>query len=72
MDPISTASAGLIKAYARYDQASQAVAQATSAGGSPGAGALIDQISAKTAVQASAKVLEASDEMFKSTLDIMV
>ncbi len=73
MDPISTASAGLIGAYKRYDAASQAVVQATAAGSqaSPAA-AIVDQLSAGAAVKASAKVLQASDEMFQSTLDIMV
>ena len=77
MDPISTASAGLLKAYARYDQANQAVVQATTAGSQSQAqislpAAIVGQIGAKAAVQASTKVLQASDEMFKATLDILV
>jgi len=73
MNPISTASAGLISAAKLYDQASQAVVQATAPNSQTDpAGAIVSQIAAKTQLQASAKMVQASDQMFQSTLDILV
>ncbi len=73
MDPISSAASGLISAANRYDQASINVVQATAPNSTTSpAAAIVDQIGAKTQFQASAKALQATDEMFKSTLDILV
>ncbi len=72
MNITSTAASGLVSAMNRFDQASLNVVQATAPGSTADpAAAITDQISAKAAVQASAAVLKSTDEMYKSTLDIL-
>jgi flagellar hook protein FlgE len=73
MNPISTASAGMVSGLARFDSASTALAKTFDPGSSADpAGAIADQISAKEQVQASAATLRASDRMLKQLLDIKV
>jgi hypothetical protein len=73
LDPISTASAGLIRAAKLYDQANQAVARAAAPGSQASLpSAVVSSIGAKTQFEASARALKAEDEMFQSTLDILV
>lgn len=73
MNPISAASAGMISAASRFDQASLNVVQATAPNAQTDpATAIVGQISAKTQFEASAKTLKVADQMFQSTLNILV
>ncbi|HEX4181739.1 MAG TPA: hypothetical protein VHY34_00580 [Caulobacteraceae bacterium] len=73
MDPISTASSGLLMASQRFDAAGVAVIGAANGGGaSELASAVVDQATAGQAVQANASVLKTADKVFKSLLDITV
>ncbi|MDR3506414.1 MAG: hypothetical protein P4L64_00800 [Caulobacteraceae bacterium] len=71
MNPISTASAGLITASSRFDQASAKLASAAGGNGDM-ASAVVDQVSAKIQFEASAKALKAVNDTMKNTLDILV
>lgn len=71
MNPISSAASGLIAASSRFDQAS---ANLSSAAGGQGdiATAITDQISAKLQFEAEAKLMKATQQTFKDTLNILV
>jgi flagellar hook protein FlgE len=73
MDPISTASSGLLMASQRFDAAGANVISAANSGGAGDlASAVADQAVAGQSVQANASVLKTADKMFKSLLDITV
>lgn len=73
MDPISTASSGLLMASQRFDAASgQVISAANNGGAGDLASAVVDQAVAGQSVQANASVLKTADKMFKSLLDITV
>lgn len=73
MNAISTASAGMLSAASRYDQASANLSNAVQPNSTQDpAAAIVDQIQAKTQFEASAKTLQVADQMFQSTLDILV
>ena len=72
MNPISSAASGLIAASNRFDQANIAVSNTASSGQGDLASAITNQISAKIEVEASAKVLQATNQTFKATLDMLV
>jgi flagellar basal body rod protein FlgC len=73
MDPISTASSGLLAAGARFDSASLNVVRAAGSGGSGDlTSAIVDQTTAGQSFQASAAVLKTSNQMLNALLDITV
>jgi flagellar hook protein FlgE len=73
MNPISSASVGLVSGLARFDSASVALTQAFDGTSSADpAGAIVDQITAGEQVQASVATVRASDWMLKQLLDIKV
>lgn len=68
--PVVTA---MNSAFARFDQASADLSRAATDGGPQDiGGAVVTQLSAKQAVQASVAVLKTQQEMTKSLLDIKV
>jgi hypothetical protein len=73
MNPIGSASAGVISAAARFDQAGVNVVKAASSG-SPDdlASAVVDQATAKAQFDGSLKVMQVQDQMAKATLNILV
>ena len=71
MDPISTASSGLLAAGARLTVASRAVVSAAASGGNGDlTSAVVSQAVAGDQLKASASVLKTADRMFKVLLDI--
>jgi flagellar hook protein FlgE len=73
MNPISTASAGIVSGLSRFDSASQAVVDSVSGQSNTStAGAVVDQITAVQQVQASTATLKVADQMMKALLDIKV
>ncbi len=73
MDPLSTAASSLIQASNAYSQASVNVVKAALPGATTDQPtAVVSRIAAQTQFQASTKLVEASNEMFKSTLNILV
>jgi DNA replicative helicase MCM subunit Mcm2 (Cdc46/Mcm family) len=71
MDPISTASSGLLAAGARFNVASRAIVTAAASGGDAGlTSAVVSQAVDGDQLKASASVLKTSDRMFKVLLDI--
>jgi flagellar hook protein FlgE len=73
MNPISTASAGLMSGLARFDSASTALTKAFDGQSTADpASAIVDQITAGEQMQASAATIRASDRMLKQLLDIKV
>ncbi|HLI66781.1 MAG TPA: hypothetical protein VKU90_10490 [Caulobacteraceae bacterium] len=74
MDAISAARTGLITAVQRFDGASANLMNAfTGSSGSPdAAAAVVAQLNARTAFNASLATTRAANRMFKSLLDITV
>jgi flagellar basal body rod protein FlgC len=72
MNPISSAASGLIAASNQFNQASLNLSNAAAGGAGDIASAITDQISAKTQFEASAKVMKATEQTFKDTLNILV
>jgi len=73
MNPISSVSAGVISATARFDQASVNVVKAANGVGSTDLStAIVDQVTAKAAADASLKAWSVADQMTKATLNILV
>jgi hypothetical protein len=73
MDPISTASAGLMAGLNRFDSASGAASQAFEPGSATDpAGAIVEQVGAVLQVRASAAALRASERMQQQLLDTTV
>jgi flagellar hook protein FlgE len=71
MDPISTASSGLLAAGARFDVASRAIVTAAASGGNADlTSAIVNQAAAGDQLKASASVLKTADRMFNALLDI--
>jgi flagellar hook-associated protein FlgK len=70
MDPISTARYGMMAATQQLTASANRVAQM--AGGDPGdyATEAVNQIEAKQAFSANARVIHVADEMWKALLDI--
>lgn len=73
MNPISTASSGLLSGLARFDSASTDLTKAFNGSSATApASDIVDQITAGEQVQASAATIRASDRMLKQHLDIKV
>jgi hypothetical protein len=73
MGPISSAASGILNASARFDAASNDIVSAAASGSSGDlTSAITDQAVAGQQLKASASVLKASDQMFKTLLDITV
>jgi hypothetical protein len=71
MNPISSASAGLVSATAQYYAASTGVVSAANGGGSGDlAAAIVGQAEAGAQLQAAANVQKISDELTATLLDI--
>ncbi|QUD89694.1 hypothetical protein [Phenylobacterium montanum] len=71
MDPISAISSGLTASMSVFSQASTALGNAA-AGNSDIASAITDQIGAKVAFEAEAKVMQSLAQTQKQVLDILV
>ena len=73
MNPISTASAGLLSGFARFEKASATLVAATSGQSEADpAASTADQIAAGEQVYASTATLAVASRMFKHLLDIKV
>jgi hypothetical protein len=71
MNPIASIGAGLVAASNRFDQASASVSSAA-AGSGDLASAITDQIGARIAFEAEAKVMQSMAQTEKQTLNILV
>jgi hypothetical protein len=71
MNPIASIGAGLLAAQGRFDQASTALSSAAAGGPGDIASAATDQIGAKIAFEAEAKVMKSISQTQKQVLDIL-
>jgi hypothetical protein len=73
MNPIgSVASAGVISAASRVDQAGANLVKAATDGGTGLASAVVDQINAKAQFDGAVKAWSVSDQITKAALNILV
>ncbi len=72
MNPITSAASGLISASNRFDQSTTALSNAAVGGPGDIASAITDQIGAKIAFEAEAKVMQSMAKTQKQVLDILV
>jgi hypothetical protein len=73
MDPISTASAGVLSGLGRFDAATSSLVKSFDGSSSADpATSIVDQITAGEQVKAGADVLGVADQMLKRLLDITV
>jgi len=72
MDPVSTASSGLMAASAKFNTASSNVVAAASGGNGDLAAAIVGQAQAGVQMQAAANVQNISNQMTSALLDITV
>ena len=72
MNPITSAASGLISASNRFDQSTTALTNVAAGGPGDIASAITDQIGAKFAFEAEAKVMQSMAKTQKQVLDILV
>jgi hypothetical protein len=67
--PLSVASEGISRGFARFERAAAGLASADAVSNLPGAA--VDLVSAKTEIRANTAVLRASDRLLGTLLDVL-